>query len=381
MTELLGAYVHLPYCPYKCHYCDFNAYRLPRAEGARAEMARAIAREIEAAPGKDRQGRIASIFFGGGTPSLFSPQEIARILAALRERYEVARGAEVTLECNPGTLDPASLQGLRAAGVNRLSIGAQSFSQETLRRLGRLHTPEETRQAVRMARAAGFANLSLDVIYGLPGETPEDALKSAQEALALGIEHLSAYALELEEKTLFGALAARGELPLPPEEEVVRAGDLIEGACAQAGLTRYEVSNFARPGRQSRHNMLYWQQGSYRGFGPGAHSHLFGRRFWNVSAPGEYLRRTAGGGEAVEGEETLSPQARMGEWVYLRLRLAEGFSLAAFARRFGRPLDAAYPGVREALLRDGLLARERGWVRPTPRGRWLLHRVAAPFLA
>ncbi len=381
MTEPFGAYLHLPYCPYKCHYCDFNAYRLPRAEGARQEMAAAIAEEILRSPGEDLGRTITSIFFGGGTPSVFRPEEIGEILQALRRRYGVARGAEVTLECNPGTVDEGYLRALRRLGVTRLSIGAQSFRAETLARIGRLHTPAQTRQAVRAARAAGFKNVSLDVIYGLPGETPEDARASALEAISLGVEHLSAYALELEEETLFGRLARQGRLPLPPEEEVVRAGDLVAAACEAAGLQRYEISNFARSGRRARHNMLYWHQGSYRGFGPGAHSHLWGRRFWNAAPPGEYLRRVGAAGEAVAGEEVLSARAQMGEWVYLRLRLQEGFTLQSFARRFGLPLDAAYPGVRDSLRATGLLDAVPGRVRPTPDGRWLLHRIAAPFLA
>ena len=381
MTEEFGVYVHLPYCPYKCHYCDFNAYRLPRAPEARREMTRAIAREIERAPGEDRGKKVGSVFFGGGTPSLFAPAEIAEILRAISGRYARSRRAEVTLECNPGTVDLAALVALRRAGVNRLSIGAQSFREETLTRIGRLHTPEETRSAVAMAREAGFRNISLDIIYGLPGETPEDAEESARIALSLGVEHLSAYALELEERTLFGRLEAQGKLELLPDDEVVRAGELVGAACEAAGLQRYEVSNFARPGRRSRHNMLYWHQGSYRGFGPGAHSHLSGHRFWNASPPGVYLSRVAAGGEAREEGEVLSSEAVMGEWVYLRLRLAEGFALRAFAQRFGQSLDAAYPGVRRDLLAQGLLERLPGWVRPTARGRWLLHRVAAPFLA
>ncbi len=380
MTEPLGVYLHLPYCPYKCHYCDFNAYRLPPRPGALEAMAEGIAREIAQAGGDDVGREASSIYFGGGTPSMFPPEAVSELIALLRRRYLVRPGAEVTLECNPGTVDLPQLKALRRAGVTRISLGAESFSKETLKRLGRGHGPEDTREAVRAARMAGFRNLSLDIIYGLPGATAADAAADALEALALGPEHLSAYALEVESGTYFGTLARRGQLDLPRDDEVVAAGEAVAAACEAAGLARYEISNFARGGRRSRHNLLYWHQGDYRGFGPGAHSHLAGRRFWNISGPGPYLQAVASGGEAVAGEELLTPEGRRSEWIYLRLRLAEGFSLKAFRRRFGVALDDAYPGVRQELMRQGLLLRLPGRVQPSPRGRWLLHRVAEPFL-
>ncbi len=380
MSDGVGVYLHMPYCPYKCHYCDFNAYRLPPRPGTLEAMAAGIVEEIARAPGDDRGRQARSIYFGGGTPSLFPPRAIAAILEALRRRYRVVPRAEVTLECNPGTVDVTVLQELSRAGVTRLSIGAQSFDAAMLRRLGRGHAPEDTRLAVRAARQAGFDNLNIDVIYGLPGTTAAEAERDAREALALGPEHLSAYALEVEDGTYFGALRARGTLPLPSDDEVVEAGEAVARACLQHGLERYEISNFARPGRRSRHNLLYWHQGDYRGFGPGAHSHMAGRRSWNVAGPGPYLKAVGAQGEACAGEETLSPDGRRGEWIYLRLRLTEGFSLRAFSSRFGVPLDAAYPGVRRQLVRQGLLEALPGRVRPTAAGRWLLHRVAEPFL-
>jgi len=377
----MGLYVHLPYCPYKCSYCDFPALRLPPRGGVLEEMAGAVLEEIRRAPGEDVGRPAGSVFFGGGTPSLFPPRAIEEILAALGRRYALRRGAEVTLECNPGTVDEAALAGYRRAGVTRLSIGAQTFSAERLRAIGRLHSPDETRQAVRAARRAGFSDLSLDLLYGLPGERPADAREDAREALALEPDHLSAYALELEPRTLFGALERRGELALPSDEEVVAAGEAIFAALRAAGFERYEVSNFARPGHRSRHNLLYWHQGEYRGFGPGAHSHIAGRRFWNIAGPGPYVRSVRDRGEALAGEEILDPPARQGEWIYLRLRLTEGFSLRSFRLRFGRGLDAAYPGVRQDLLAQGLLAPVPGRVQASAGGLWLLHRIAEPFLA
>jgi len=377
---VLGVYVHLPYCPYKCHYCDFNAYRLPPRPGALAAMAEGIAREIALAEGDDSGREVQSIYFGGGTPSLFPPQAIGELLGLLRRRYRVRRGAEVTLEANPGTVDRRSLLALRRLGVNRLSIGAQSFCADTLGRLGRGHTPDETRAAFAAARGAGFANLNLDIIYGLPGEGPAQARRDAEAAVALGPEHVSAYALEVEDGTAFGSWRRRGALALPADDEVVAAGEAVREVLAAAGLPAYEISNFARAGRRSRHNLLYWHQGDYRGFGPGAHSHLGGRRFWNIAGLGPYLRAVSDRAPAVAGEEVLAPALARGEWIYLRLRLAEGFSLQAFHRRFGLPLDAAYPGVRQSLVRQGLLDPVPGRVRASRAGRWLLHRVAEPFL-
>ena len=376
----MGVYLHMPYCPYKCHYCDFNAYRLPPRPGTLQAMAEGIAQEIARSGGDDVGREVRSVYFGGGTPSLFPPDVIAGLLQLLRRRYLVRPGAEVTLECNPGTVDLPYLRALRRAGVTRISLGAESFSAETLRKLGRGHGPEDTRAAVRAARQAGFSNLNLDIIYGLPGATAAEAAADARQALALGPEHLSAYALEVESGTYFGTLARWGQLDLPRDDEVVAAGEAVASACEAAGLARYEISNFARRGRRSRHNLLYWHQGDYRGFGPGAHSHLAGRRFWNIPGPGPYLKAVAAAGDAVAGEELLSPEGRRGEWIYLRLRLTEGFSLEAFRRRFGVRLDAAYPGVRQELVRQGLLRQVPGRVQPSPRGRWLLHRVAEPFL-
>jgi len=376
----MGVYLHMPYCPYKCHYCDFNAYRLPPRPGTLQAMAEGIAQEIARSGGDDVGREVRSVYFGGGTPSLFPPDAIAGLLKLLRRRYLVRPGAEVTLECNPGTVDLPQLRALRRAGVTRISLGAESFSAETLRKLGRGHGPEDTRAAVRAARQAGFSNLNLDIIYGLPGATAAEAAADAREALALGTEHLSAYALEVESGTYFGTLARLGQLDLPADDEVVAAGEAVASACEAAGLARYEISNFARRGRRSRHNLLYWHQGDYRGFGPGAHSHLAGRRFWNIPGPGPYLKAVAAAGDAVAGEELLSPEGRRGEWIYLRLRLTEGFSLEAFRRRFGVRLDAAYPGVRQELVRQGLLRQVPSRVQPSPRGRWLLHRVAEPFL-
>lgn len=380
MTEGFGVYLHFPYCPVKCHYCDFNAYRLPRDEGARARMAGAIADEVRRAPGAEIGRTASSVYLGGGTPSLFPPREIGVVLDAVARRYGIARDAELTIECNPGTVGPREFRELRAIGLNRVSLGAQTFDPGLLQALGRDHSPEDTRRAARDLVQAGFRNWSLDLMYGLPGQTREMLKRSVRTALTLQPPHVSAYALELEQGTLFGHLAARGRLALPDDGEVVQAGEEVAALLAAGGLRRYEVSNFAQPGRESRHNLLYWHQGEYRGFGPGAHSHIGHRRFWNAAPPGQYLRLVERRGEAVAGDETLEGRALMGEWIYLRLRLSDGFSLSSFFRRFGLPLEAAYPGVRAELLRAGLLQAKPGRIAASDRGRWLLHRVASPFL-
>ncbi|HEY7676017.1 MAG TPA: radical SAM family heme chaperone HemW [Candidatus Methylomirabilis sp.] len=370
-----GLYLHIPFCVARCGYCDFNTY-LHDPALARTYVD-ALCAEIAAwARRPEVRGRpAATVFFGGGTPSLLAPGEVARILAAVRAAFPPAPGAEVTLEANPGTVDHAGLAGLRAAGVNRLSLGVQAFQDRLLRVAGRDHTAEDARRAVAEARAAGFANLSLDLIFALPGQTLDDWEATLAEAAALAPEHLSAYGLTYEEGTPFHRDRRAGRLT--PVDEATEAAmfDLAVAHLAAAGYEQYEISNFARPGFRSAHNQTYWRCGDYLGLGAGAHSCLEGRRTFNRRLPQDYIAAVRREGTAQAGGEHLTPRQQLGEAMVLGLRLREGVDLEALAARFapwGLAPDAA---TLERLDGAGLVERDGSRLRLTDRGIRLANEV------
>lgn len=360
LAPAFGIYVHVPFCAARCPYCDFNTY-VGIEDLAPAYLDAVVA---EAEMWAERHGPLpeaGSIFLGGGTPTFVDPHLLARTLDGIREVLPVAAGAEVTVEANPETVTAERLAVLRAGGVNRISIGAQSFRPGVLAMLGRTHSAGRTRRAVAAARSAGFDNLNLDLIYGTPGESPDEWRRTLDDALALGPDHLSCYALTIEAGTAFGAAVAAGRMPAPDDDDQAGKYELALDVLDVAGYEHYELSNWARPGRAGRHNLIYWTQGEYVGLGAGAHSHLRGVRSWNRKLPRAYVERPRA---ARAGEERLDPAARAEEWLQLRLRLVEGLDLAEAEARLGRPLDprpavsAGLAGVRSgrvALTRRGLL--------------------------
>ena len=387
-VRALSIYVHIPFCLAKCGYCDFNSYAvegliaLGRAgEDWAPRYVDALLRELE---GRCRalglEGRpVETVFFGGGTPSLMPPEENARILEALRGRFRLAPGAEVTVEANPGAADAARFAALGGAGVNRISIGVQSFDDEALRRLDRVHTGEEARAAFRAAREAGFGNISLDLMFGIPFQTAEAARADIESALALGPEHLSAYELTIEPGTAFHALHSRGELRgLPDEETALAMWRLRDRLLARAGYERYEISNFARPGRRCRHNLNYWRRGEYLGLGAGAHSFIGRKRLWNHARPDAYQARAD---NPTAGEEIIEDAAKaLGEALMLGLRLKEGVSLGEVARACGADPEERFGPLFEELRGGGLLERGNGTLHLTPRGTLLANQVLARFM-
>lgn len=375
-------YVHIPYCDSKCPYCDFNSYAARRwPERAYAD---ALIAELRAAARADwAGGTVQTVFFGGGTPSLFAAATIAELLREARALWSFAAGAEVTLEANPGTVDEAKLGGLRAAGINRISFGVQSFHDRHLRTLGRIHDAAEAMTAIRAARAAGFENLNLDLIFAVPGQTPEEWEADLQTAVGLAPDHISAYGLTYEEGTAFHAQRRSGALrPLPEEAEVAmftRTRAVLSGH----GYEPYEISNFARPGRACAHNLNYWRAGAYLGVGAGAHSFAAhpapGRRWGNEKSPPRYIARAADGGTARVAEEQLSDGQARGEFAFLGLRCSDGFDCGAFATRFGADVAVAFPHLAQ-LVRDGLVHLGDGRCRLTPRGLLVADSVFATFL-
>lgn len=364
-----GLYVHLPFCRQKCFYCDFPSYA--GQEGRMAVYVEALLGELarEGAPLRAAWGPPRTVYLGGGTPTALPPALMERLLAGLREFLAAAPDAlEFTCECNPGTVDAAYLSLLRAGGVNRLSLGVQTFDDALLRRIGRIHTAAEVCAAVRQARAAGFRNLSLDLMYGLPGQTLAGLEMSVQQALALAPQHISIYGLQVEEGTPFARAQAAGQLALPTEEESEVMYDYMTAALPAAGYARYEISNFARPGFESRHNLGYWQDVPYLGVGAAAHSYLDGQRYENPRGIEEYLAALRESGRARREEEPLTRATSMEEFAFLALRTARGIDRARFAARFGCELASVYADAIARMRARGFLEEDAQGVRLTPLG-------------
>ncbi|WP_308548116.1 radical SAM family heme chaperone HemW [uncultured Selenomonas sp.] len=364
-----GLYVHLPFCRQKCFYCDFPSYA--GQEGRMAVYVEALLGELarEGAPLRAAWGPPRTVYLGGGTPTALPPALMERLLAGLREFLAAAPDAlEFTCECNPGTVDAAYLSLLRAGGVNRLSLGVQTFDDALLRRIGRIHTAAQARAAVRQARAAGFRNLSLDLMYGLPGQTLAGLEMSVQQALALAPQHISIYGLQVEEGTAFARAQAAGRLALPSDEESEAMYDYMTTALPVAGYARYEISNFARPGFESRHNLGYWQDVPYLGVGAAAHSYLDGQRYENPRGIEEYLAALRESGRARREEEPLTRATSMEEFAFLALRTARGIDRARFAARFGCELASVYADAIARMRARGFLEEDAQGVRLTPLG-------------
>lgn len=378
LLQTVSLYLHIPFCHTRCYYCDFNTYAgmLPLRE----PYVRALITEIGMAGaltklpgGKPRRSR--TIFFGGGTPSLLSVSQVSRILDACYNNFAVDEDAEITLEANPGTLSREQLVGLRAAGVNRLSMGAQSFDAELLKTLGRIHSPKDITQAVRDAQAAGFTSINVDFMFGLPGQTMRHWRETIDRALDLHIEHLSLYSLIIEEGTPFYTWTHEGRIT-PGDEDL--CADMYEYADERlhaTGYVNYEISNWSLPGFQSRHNLTYWHNLPYIGMGAGAYSSFGGRRFSNVREPAEYIRVLKSQQWPEVESETVDKAQAMSETAFLALRTAQGLHLPTFEQRFALPF-AQFAGDRLHMVEEaGLLEREPEWLRLSKRGRLLGNEV------
>jgi len=408
----VGLYIHIPFCERKCPYCDFNSYagldalHAPYVEALIAEMAWLV---------KRGEWQATTVFVGGGTPTVLPVSLLTRVLEAARAAFGIPPGAEVTVEANPGTVNEAYLAGLQAVGVNRLSLGAQSFHDDELHLLGRIHTAAEIEAAFRAARRAGFQNVGLDLIYGLPGQAVGRWCATLRRALSLSPEHLSLYSLTIEDGTPLAEWIARGDLLSPDDDLAADMYELAEEMMEGAGYVHYEISNWARktscefrvssfegrgaswerrhaPGESPffcQHNLTYWRNEAYVGLGAGAHSSWGGRRWHNLLSPQGYVARMTaqGNGEApwdspvVAGVEAIGEALAMGETMMLGLRLLEeGVPLARFAARFGRSVLNVYRDELAALQAEGLLERRPSRVRLTRRGRLLGNQVFGRFL-
>lgn len=352
----LELYIHFPFCVRKCRYCDFLSG--PASEEDRKNYIRALAEEIHHVPESEIPDayEVISVFFGGGTPSLIDPESLGLVMDALHERFFIKKNAEISMECNPGTADAERLAAFCACGINRLSIGVQSFRDSELKLLGRIHSAEEAIRCYEQAREAGFTNINLDLMSALPGQTYDEWMYSLQKAASLEPEHISAYSLIIEEGTPFASMSLP---PLPDEEEDRRMYHDTKRFLESCGYHRYEISNYAREGRECIHNCGYWTGTEYLGLGLGSSSLIGQTRFHNTRDMAEYIAKAGTDPRSIREEtENLSLQDQMEEFMFLGLRLTRGVSCVDFRRRFGKDIDQVYGPVIQRHIRQGLMVRD-----------------------
>jgi oxygen-independent coproporphyrinogen-3 oxidase len=369
----LGIYVHVPFCSSRCGYCDFNTYTATElgADVRRETFHEVLQAEIAYAAQTmgDDVRPVTTVFVGGGTPTLLGAAGLNSVLDAVRREFGLAQGAEVTTEANPDSVDAAMLADLRAGGFTRISFGMQSSAAHVLATLERTHTPGGGVAAARLARDAGFDHVNLDLIYATPGESDDDLRRSVTDAIEADVDHVSAYALIVEDGTPLARRVRRGEVPMPDDDVAADRYAIVDQLLSDAGMGWYEVSNWARAGGECRHNLAYWRSEDWWGVGPGAHSHVAGRRWWNAKHPSTYAARLAAGSTPEDGYEVLDDEARRTEHVLLGLRLADGLPVA--------DLDRSAMAV---LVGEGLLDERNGRAILTLRGRLLADAVVRRLL-
>lgn len=358
MADKLGIYIHIPFCRSKCDYCDF--YSLAGRDDRMDQYQKALLSHIKETAPLAQDFPVDTIYIGGGTPSYYGAKRLKELLGVIRKLYKVEKDAEVTVECNPDSVDVKSLKILRKAGVNRLSMGMQSANACELERIHRIHTPQQVNEAATAARKAGFTNLSLDLIYGLPGQTMDSWKATVEHALSLIPQHLSCYGLKVEEGTPLAARVAQGEI-LPDDDQQADLYLWTVGRLERAGYPQYEISNFAKPGFASRHNLRYWLTKPYIGFGPGAHSDFGGRRYSFVRDLDAYIQGVLQGGDIIDESEIIPKRERCGEYLMLRLRTVQGINEQEYRSTYFMdfaPLQARLEQFRA-----------QGWAEQTD-GRW-----------
>jgi oxygen-independent coproporphyrinogen-3 oxidase len=377
--EDVGLYLHVPFCRAKCAYCDFNSYA--GLDGLHDRYVRALCLELHsfAATLPTPTPEIDTIYIGGGTPTVLAASELVQVLVSSQECSCCAPGCEISIEANPGTVGPANLSALRRAGANRLSLGAQSFQMDELALLGRIHAPQDIRQALTHAREAGFDNVNLDLMYGLPEQTIESWRSTLQQALDLRPEHLSLYALSLEQGTRLAAMVDQGVLQQPDEDLAADMYEIAVEYLARAAYEHYELSNWAMPKRACRHNLRYWQTKPYVGFGAGAHSYYEGLRWYNSAQPLDYVKRAESGLSPREAQETIAPSDMMAESMILGLRLLQGIRFDEFERRHAHDLRTIYATELAELQQIDLVTLDSLSVRLTQKGLLLANQVFSRF--
>ena len=382
MNNEIAFYVHIPYCARRCGYCDFNTYTPSELSissdlsGVSRDHIDLLIAEINSARKISKADLVPTIFFGGGTPTLMEPADLGRVVTAIKNNFDLAPNAEITTEANPDTVTPAKLAELREAGINRISFGMQSAVPHVLAALDRTHNPANVARSVNDARAAGFDEVSVDLIYGTPGESMSDWQESIDVALSLPISHISAYALIVEQGTKLGAQVKRGEVVMPDDDETADKYVLADAKFGAAGLNWYELSNWSKAGSESRHNLAYWNGDNWWGAGPGAHSHIDGRRWWNVKHPTAYKEKISSGQSPMHEEEVLNDEQKNSERMMLEIRLAKGID--------AKTLDSGQLAILESFKNQGHLLADSwaaGRIVLSTSGRLIADRIVREILS
>ena len=382
MNNEIAFYVHIPYCARRCGYCDFNTYTPSELSissdlsGVSRDYIDLLIAEINSARKISKADLVPTIFFGGGTPTLMEPADLGRVVTAIKNNFDLAPNAEITTEANPDTVTPAKLAELREAGINRISFGMQSAVPHVLAALDRTHNPANVARSVNDARAAGFDEVSVDLIYGTPGESMSDWQESIDVALSLPISHISAYALIVEQGTKLGAQVKRGEVVVPDDDETADKYVLADAKFGAAGLNWYELSNWSKAGSESRHNLAYWNGDNWWGAGPGAHSHIDGRRWWNVKHPTAYKEKISSGQSPMHEEEVLNDEQKNSERMMLEIRLAKGID--------AKTLDSGQLAILESFKNQGHLLADSwaaGRIVLSTSGRLIADRIVREILS
>jgi len=373
-----AAYLHIPFCHHICHYCDFNKvfFQNQPVEAYLEAMDQEMKQTVSAFPTKE----LETIFVGGGTPTALDEKQLEQFLTSIRTHLPLAEGGEYTFEANPNELTKEKLTLLKEYGVNRLSIGVQTFDEQLLKTIGRVHTNEEVERLVKLAKEMGFSNISLDLMYGLPGQDLEMFHQSIEKALELDVEHISSYSLIVEPKTVFYNLMRKGKLHTPSEDDEAKMYGFLMDTLAKSNFNQYEISNFAKPGYESRHNLTYWDNEEYYGIGAGAHGYVGGVRRSNVAPIKRYMDLVGETGFAYLDQHVVTKGEQLEEEMFLGLRKTKGVSKERFEEKFGQSIQSVFGDAIAEQVKLGLLTDEDGYVRLTTKGRFLGNEVFQAFL-
>ncbi|MBC1434500.1 oxygen-independent coproporphyrinogen III oxidase [Listeria rocourtiae] len=375
---MTAIYIHIPFCEHICYYCDFNKVFL---EGQPVDKyVDLLIKEMEMVTEKQVMKPVETIFVGGGTPTTLTEAQLTRLCSAVQRLFPIAKEAEFSFEANPGDLSVSKLQVMKDHGVNRLSMGVQSFNNELLKKIGRIHTVDDVYQSVNNAKQVGFENVSIDLIFSLPGQTEADFEDTLTKALNLDLPHYSAYSLIIEPKTIFYNLMQKGKLLLPGEDAEANMYEMLMSTMEKHGRRQYEISNFAKPGFESRHNIVYWSNEHYFGFGAGAHGYVGETRYANYGPLKKYMQPLEKNELPIFQQKELTLKEKMEEEMFLGLRKVVGVDKAQFQAKFGQPLDTTFARAIEKTIEKGWLESMQGSIRLTRRGRFLGNNVFQEFL-
>lgn len=375
---MTAIYIHIPFCEHICYYCDFNKVFL---EGQPVDKyVDLLIKEMEMVTEKQVMKPVETIFVGGGTPTTLTEAQLTRLCSAVQRLFPIAKEAEFSFEANPGDLSVSKLQVMKEHGVNRLSMGVQSFNNELLKKIGRIHTVDDVYQSVNNAKQVGFENVSIDLIFSLPGQTEADFEDTLTKALNLDLPHYSAYSLIIEPKTIFYNLMQKGKLLLPGEDAEANMYEMLMSTMEKHGRRQYEISNFAKPGFESRHNIVYWSNEHYFGFGAGAHGYVGETRYANYGPLKKYMQPLEKNELPIFQQKELTLKEKMEEEMFLGLRKVVGVDKAQFQAKFGQPLDTTFARAIEKTIEKGWLESTQGSIRLTRRGRFLGNNVFQEFL-